>query len=648
MEFLGNRSVSIPTTVFVGDDGSVLIGEAASRRGLEDPSRFAREFKRRVGDSAPLILGGSPYSAESLMARVLAWVVALVTERHDGGPDVVAVTHPANWGGFKKERLADAIAQAGLGDPRRGDAQVMTLSEPEAAARYYASTERIATGQLIAVYDLGGGTFDATVLEKTDDGFQIRGVPQGVEQLGGIDFDASILGHVDRVLAGAVSSISSDDALTRMQLARLRTSCIEAKEALSSDSRASFPVSLPNTETVVALSRAELETMIRAPLAESIDALRRALKTADVSPSDLDAVLLVGGSSRIPLVADLVARELGLRVAVDVHPKNAVALGAALAASQLESNSPQPVGVTTGVATAPVTAAPEAADANPQPPSSSPPPPPPSEQPQSQAPTQSPDVPVPPPVAPPPSQQPQSQAPTQSPDVPVQPPISPPPSGVVPPPLPPSESPKPVWKRPQVIIPVALVVVVAAVLGIVLSSSKKSNPPPPAVSPAATLKKLIPAQFNNNCKVQPRSNYSYSQEAAEIDCDAPTGSPLGQIWYTIFTNTANMNNAYSQEVSTANTSQGAQSCGSFTTFVAGCETSFGPANSSAQSGRIVEWTFTVQQATNGVPAGTTNPRITFTYGKDLVMVFLIGQLNAQGDPAVKYWNDNTFIVGMPG
>jgi hypothetical protein len=204
-----------------------------------------------------------------------------------------------------------------------------------------------------------------------------------------------------------------------------------------------------------------------------------------------------------------------------------------------------------------------------------------------------------------------------------------------------------VWKRPQVIIPVAVVVVVVAVLGIVLSQSSKKTPPP-AVSPAVTLKKLIPAQFNNSCKVQPRSNYSYSQEEAEIDCGAPTGSPLGQIWYAIFTNTSNMNNAYMQEVSTANSSEGAQSCGSFSTFVAGCETSYGPANSSAQSGRILEWTFTVQQATNGVPAGTTNPRITFTYGKDLVMVFLIGQLNAQGDPAVKYWNDNTFIVGMPG
>ena len=136
MEFLGNQSVAIPTAVFVADDGSVLIGQAAILRGLEDPMRFGREFKRRVGDTTPLILGGSPYSPESLMARVFEWVVRLVTERHGGPPDVVAVTHPANWGGFKKERLAEAMVQANLGDPRLGDSHVTTLTEPEASARY--------------------------------------------------------------------------------------------------------------------------------------------------------------------------------------------------------------------------------------------------------------------------------------------------------------------------------------------------------------------------------------------------------------------------------------------------------------------------------------------------------------------------------
>ncbi len=215
MEILGNRSVCIPTTVYVAADSSVLIGEAASRRGLDDPSRFAREFKRRVGDAAPLILGGSPYSAESLMARVLAWVVALVTEHHNSGPEVVAVTHPANWRNFKKGRLADAIALAGLGNTSPGGQRLIMLSEPEAAARYYASIEQLNPGQLVAVYDLGGGTFDATIFEKTEEGFRITGASQGIEQLGGMDFDAAVLGHVDRVLAGALSSINSDDTLTR-------------------------------------------------------------------------------------------------------------------------------------------------------------------------------------------------------------------------------------------------------------------------------------------------------------------------------------------------------------------------------------------------------------------------------------------------
>ena len=121
---------------------------------------------------------------------------------------------------------------------------------------------------------------------------------------------------------------------------RLRSECVEAKEALSADTEVSIPVLLPNTSTEVRLTRAEFEAMIRPPLGDSLTAMRRALRSAGVDASGLTAVLLAGGSSRIPLVSQLVSAELGRPVAVDAHPKHGVALGAAQAAAAAATAAP--------------------------------------------------------------------------------------------------------------------------------------------------------------------------------------------------------------------------------------------------------------------------------------------------------------------
>ena len=130
---------------------------------------------------------------------------------------------------------------------------------------------------------------------------------------------------------------------------------MRAKEALSSDTDVSIPVLLPNVSTEIRLTRAELEAMVRPALYDSIEALKRALRSANTTADQLQAVLLVGGSSRMPIVAQLVGAELGRPVAVDAHPKHAVALGAAL----LASGSPAPAPASpapSGAATAPVRA----------------------------------------------------------------------------------------------------------------------------------------------------------------------------------------------------------------------------------------------------------------------------------------------------
>ena len=227
-----------------------------------------------------------------------------------------------------------------------------TLSEPEAAAIHYASQARVETGAVIAVYDLGGGTFDAAVLRKTDAGWETLGSPEGIERLGGVDFDAAVFHHVVQAVDGAIDQLDPTDPAASAAVARLRQECVEAKEALSSDTDVSIPVLLPNLQTEVRLTRSEYEQMVRPALADSITATNRALRSAGVAPDDVTAVLLVGGSSRTPLVAELVGTALGRPVAVDAHPKHGVALGASILAAQ-RGNAPAAGGTVAPTSAAP-------------------------------------------------------------------------------------------------------------------------------------------------------------------------------------------------------------------------------------------------------------------------------------------------------
>jgi len=322
MVTLSNHSAVMPSVVFLRSDETLLTGDPASRRGVVDPVRYAREFKRRLGDEVPIMLGASPYSSERLMAVILRDVLQRINKLEGGEPDNVAISHPANWGPYKVELLRQAASLAGIADAK-------LISEPEAAAVHYAAVERIEPGQSVAVYDLGGGTFDAAVLRRTADGFEILGEPSGIERLGGIDFDAAVFEHVRRTLGTDLEDMDQRDPMVIAALATMRQSCTEAKEALSDDVEAVVNVMLPSIQTSVRITRSEFEDMVRPLLRETVEALRRALGSAAMRPDELTSVLLVGGSSRIPLVGEMVSREIGRPVAVDTHPKHVVALGAA-------------------------------------------------------------------------------------------------------------------------------------------------------------------------------------------------------------------------------------------------------------------------------------------------------------------------------
>ena len=198
---------------------------------------------------------------------------------------------------------------------------------------HYAALRRVPTGAVVAVYDFGGGTFDAAVVEKTADGYELRGEPGGDEHIGGQDVDQAVMNHVAATLGRAWTSLDVEEPAVRHGLAAVREAAVLAKETLSQDVEATIPVILPGITREVRMTRGELESAIRIDVLRTIDTLARTIESAGLAPHDLDAVLLTGGSSRIPLVSELIAAELGVPVVVDAHPKYAVCLGAALTAA---------------------------------------------------------------------------------------------------------------------------------------------------------------------------------------------------------------------------------------------------------------------------------------------------------------------------
>ena len=317
---LGTRAQSIPTVVAASPDGQLVVGEAAERRATTDPGQVAREFKRRLGDTTPLVLAGHSYSPQALMAQVLRFVVREVTLAEDGPPAEVVLTHPAHFGPYKRELMQEVIRLADVDNAR-------LITEPEAAAIAYAQKATIEPGRTVAVYDLGGGTFDAALVRRTPaGGFELVGAADGIDRLGGIDFDQTLM---ELVIEGAGLSMDDLDQADPDELVALRTRCRDAKEALSVDQSVGVRVGFGASRSVT-VRRDEFAAAIKSRVLETVESMQRVIRSSGVESDNIDRVLLVGGSSRIPLVAELVRTRLSLPIAVDANPKYAICTGAAL------------------------------------------------------------------------------------------------------------------------------------------------------------------------------------------------------------------------------------------------------------------------------------------------------------------------------
>jgi actin-like ATPase involved in cell morphogenesis len=316
----------IPSAVFATDDGTLVAGREAERRARLDPARFEPNPKRRV-DEGTLLLGDKVIPVTDALAAVLRKVITETTRQLDGSaPEEVRLTHPAQWGPVRRNVLLSAARQAGMGS------NLVLVPEPVAAAAHFASFpgRALTPGQALAVYDLGAGTFDVAVVGATQNGYVVL-AEAGLPDLGGLDVDQALLQHVGKQVASRDPELWQrlqvpSSAVDRRAARALREDVRAAKEALSSHPQTDLPLPEPFDDVMV--TRAELESLIRPNLVRSVELLASTIRTTGMTPDRLVGIYLVGGSSRIPLIATLISEQLRVVPTSLDQPETAVALGA--------------------------------------------------------------------------------------------------------------------------------------------------------------------------------------------------------------------------------------------------------------------------------------------------------------------------------
>lgn len=328
----------IPSLVLRHESGEILVGTTAENETLISPDRVLRAPKRRLGDRIVLV-GDSPLSVVDAVAAVLRAVAEEASRQQGGGnPDRVVMTHPARWGSERLKALTAAAHGAGLPTPE-------FLAEPVAAAVHYLATgdDAVPVGDRVAVYDLGGGTFDTAVLERrSDGGFQIIAIG-GNEYQGGEDFDEILYRHFGSLIAEDAPEAweqlrHSEERPWRKANAEFRRDVRLLKEDLSTTNSRSVYVRYP-VDRELRLTRTQLETLLEPGLTETLDELAATIERSGTRVEDLSAIYLVGGSSRIRILPQLVRQRFG-RVDTRDDPKAVVALGAARWAASAPATAP--------------------------------------------------------------------------------------------------------------------------------------------------------------------------------------------------------------------------------------------------------------------------------------------------------------------
>ena len=316
----GNRTT--PSVVaFKGDE--IIVGDAAKRQMVTNKNTIA-SIKRKMGTNEKVEVNGKKYTPEEISAMILSDLKKTAEAYLGEKVDRAVITVPAYFNDAQRQATKNAGKIAGLTVER-------IINEPTAAALAYGLDKQDKNEQVL-VYDLGGGTFDVSILELGDGVFEVKST-SGNNKLGGDDFDHRIVEYLIDTFKKENGIDLSDD---KMAMQRLKDAAEKAKKDLSGVT--STQISLPflsqgedgPLHLEVTLTRAKFEELVDDLVQSTLEPVRKALKDAKLKPSDIDKVLLVGGSTRIPKVQELVKQELGKEPSKGVNPDEVVAMGAAI------------------------------------------------------------------------------------------------------------------------------------------------------------------------------------------------------------------------------------------------------------------------------------------------------------------------------
>ncbi len=322
-----NNSAIFPSYVAMDQDGKLLVGEAARNQYPVYPERTVKSIKRLMGSGKKVTMAGQEYAPREISAIILKSLKQNAELYLGETVSSAVITVPAYFSDVQRLSTKEAGEIAGFSN-------IKMINEPTAAALAYEGKHN--EGKTIMVYDLGGGTFDVSVVRMEDGVIEVI-ASHGNNQLGGDDFDQKIVEHVYHTLRDEYG----DFALSPEESARIIRAAEHAKFVLSDNPFAEIKAEYLFEQKGVPvhlsleISRETYEDMIRPLIEETIGAIHTALQSADLTASDIEEILLVGGSTRTPLVHQYIEETFSVQPRSEVNPDLCVASGAAIQAGML-------------------------------------------------------------------------------------------------------------------------------------------------------------------------------------------------------------------------------------------------------------------------------------------------------------------------
>ena len=320
MSIYGSK-YSLPSAIFVEDSGNVLIGQAAMNMRKLKPQNFRAEFKRDLGQNVPIILGQKSFLPEDIYTEMFRHMKACA-EKY-GKIEKAIITYPASYRQKKCEKIQKAAKNAGLFN-------VELIDEPTAAALNYRNDGLLNDGDKFLVYDFGGGTFDVSLMQYQNGECEPLTLPMGAEHCGGIDVDriifSDILSKIDKTL---LEQLSGNQIYKMRFESEIAEQSVKIKHHLSQYDDISVQIPIGFDMVEYHLTREQLNEKIVGLVSQTIDCCQAILNDAAIEAKELNGIVLVGGTSRIPLVRTMLENfARGVKLYANVDPELAIAQGA--------------------------------------------------------------------------------------------------------------------------------------------------------------------------------------------------------------------------------------------------------------------------------------------------------------------------------